>query len=447
MIQMVNVITNLRGDSVLHEAPNQRPNVLRKHRRTRRGAVLGIAAFILGGATMASAQTVTLDKNLTVTGQGSTFLSNFVDQCKADVKNELGINISYQPTGSGAGRSAYLNGTNDFAGSDVAFSSAELSKAKPFIYVPIAIGGIAVIYNIPGVTDLKLSASSLAKIFSGQILKWNDGAIKAENPKATLPGDVIKVVVRSDSSGTSNVFSDYLLQAGKGAWPKGVTNTFPVPEGNGIAQKGSDGVSNYVAGDQGKFAITYAEQSFAEERKLSVAKIINESGNAVTLTPEGVSEAISTATVNADNTLTLNFNPPGTAAYPISTASYLIAPQTLDKAKGDVLRTFLTYALMGCQTKITKIGYAPIPKAIETLGLTSIAKINPGSGAVPTIAGSASAPAAAVTTTKAATSQATSTTPATTPATSVKPSATPGQTTVKPVTKAKPLPKKKPVKK
>jgi phosphate transport system substrate-binding protein len=355
-------------------------------RRATTVAAVGIVAALVGAAGTAHAQTATLDKSITVTGQGSSFVSNFVEQCKADAKNALGINISYQPTGSGAGRTAYVNGTNDFAGSDVAFNSSEASKAKPFVYIPVAIGGVAVVYKVPGVTELKMSAATIAKIFSGQVLKWSDAAIKAENPGAALPDKVIKVVVRSDSSGTSNVFSDYLSQAGKGQWPKGATSQFPVPAGNGIAQKGSDGVTNYVSGDQGDFSITYAETSFAEERKLDIVKIINQAGKAVLPTAEGVTQAMEATTVNNDGTVTLNFNPPGAAAYPISTTSYLIAPQTMDKAKGDILRTFLTYALTGCQSRVAKLGYAPIPKSIETLGLAAVAKINPGSAAVPAIA-------------------------------------------------------------
>lgn len=365
------------------------------------GSVLALVAGVAGASVAAHADTVTLDKGVTVSGQGSSFVSNFMEQCKADVKNAFGINITYQPTGSGAGRTAYINSTNDFAGSDVAFATAELqqTKAKPFVYIPIAIGGIAVIYKVPGVTDLKLSAPTLAKIFSGSVLKWNDDAIAKENPGISLPGEVIRVVVRSDSSGTSNVFSDYLASAGKGAWSNGAASTFPVPAGNGIAQRGSDGVSNYVGSEQGNYAITYAEASFAEERKLSVAKIVNTAGNAVLPTSEAITEALNAAAVNDDGTLLLNFNAAGPKVYPISTTAYLIIPQTLAKAKGDVLRTFVTYSLTECQKKAAKIGYAPIPASMEKLGLAAIAKVNPGSGDVPTVAGAAApTPAAAPTT-------------------------------------------------
>lgn len=377
------------------------------------GLALATAPLVALQAGPAFADTVTLDKSITVTGQGSSFISNMVEQCKADVKSELGINISYQPTGSGAGRSAYIAGTNDFAGSDVAFTAAELPNAnkKPFVYIPAAAGGIAIVYRLKGVEDLRFSAPTLAKIFKGEIFKWNDAAIAKDNPKALLPDSIIKVVVRSDSSGTSSVFSDFLDVAGKGAWGKGTTSNFPVPA-NGIAQKGSDGVSNYVAGDQGEGAITYAETSFATERKLSVAKVINAGGNAVSPDPANVGAGIAAAAINDDGTLLLNFAATAANAYPISTTAYLIAPQTMDKAKGDVLRTFLTYMVTNCQAKATKVGYSPLPERIVKLNLAAIAKINPGSGDVPVVGAAAPATTAPATTAAPVTTAATATTKA-----------------------------------
>jgi phosphate transport system substrate-binding protein len=408
-------------------------------RRSRR-AKATLAAVTLSSpllvALSASAQTATLDKNLTVSGQGSSFVSNFVEQCKADAKNEFGINIAYQPTGSGAGRSAYLSGTNDFGGSDVGFTAAELerAKAKPFVYIPLAIGGVAIIYKVPGVTDLRLSGPTLAGVFSGKIQKWDNDAIARENPNVRLPSEIIRVVVRSDSSGTSNVFSDYLATVGKGAWTAGATSNFPVPAGNGIAQRGSDGVSNYVAGAQGNYSITYAESSFAEERKLTVAKVINAAGNAVSPDAQGVTDAMGAAAVNDDGTLFLNFQAPGAKAYPISTTAYLIAGQTMDKAKGDVLRTFLTHAVTACQKGAAKVGYAPLPQNLVNLSLKNIDKINPGSSPVPTAA------AAAAASTQATAAPATTAPPVTAAPTTTKAAAkktTTKKTTTKTTTKKK----------
>ena len=386
------------------------PRLIRSRRLI--GAAVVSAAALAVPANQALAQTAQLDTSLTVSGSGSTFVSNFVEQCKADVKKSFNINVTYQPSGSGAGRSAFINQTVDFAGSEVPFTKAELATVKtPFVYVPVTIGGIAVIYKVPGITDLRLSGPTLAKIFGGTIAKWNDDSIAKENPNVTLPSETIRVIVRSDSSGTSNVFSDYLDTAGGGNWKKGVTSTFPVPAGTGIAQRGSDGVTNYVAGAQGAFSITYSETSFAEERKLSVAKVINAAGETVAPTPGAITEAMGDAKVQDDGTLFLNFLTTKPAAYPISTTAYLILPQSIDAKKGDVLRTFLTYSLGACQTKSDRIGYAPLPKNLVDLGLAAVAKINPGSAPVPTIlaATGAAAPtsAAVAPTTKAPTASTT----------------------------------------
>jgi phosphate transport system substrate-binding protein len=390
----------------------------------------------------ASAQTAALDKGTTVSGQGSTFVSNLVEQCRVDAKNEFGINIAYQGTGSGAGRNAYVSGTNDFGASDVAFPAAEAEKAKgkPFVYIPVAIGGIAVIYKAGPLTDLKLSGPTLAGIFAGKIQKWDAEPIAKENPGVSLPGEIIRVIVRSDSSGTSNVFSDYLSTVGKGAWTAGTTSNFPVPAGNGVAQRGSDGVANYVAGSQGNFSITYAEASFAEERKLPVVKLINAAGNAVLPEAASITEAMSAAAVNDDGTLLLNFQTPSPKAYPISTTAYVIAPQTLDKNKGDILRTFLTFMVGACQKKADKVGYAPLPENVAKVGMAAIGKINPGSAPVPVAAGSAT-PAPAPTATVAAAPAAT--VAPTTAAAKAAPGATKAPTKTPAKAKAKPAVKKK----
>jgi phosphate transport system substrate-binding protein len=364
----------------------------------KRLAALGLfTATALSVSSVANAQTATLDTSITVSGSGATFVSNFVEQCKADVKKGLDINISYQGIGSGGGRSGFIAGTTDFSGSDVPFTEAELKNVKdPFSYIPVTIGGVAIIFKVPGVTDLKLSAPTLAKIFAGTINKWDASDIAKENPGAALPNQTIRVIVRSDSSGTSTVFTEYLAAAGRGEWKKGITGTFPVPAGTGIAQRGSDGVTNYVAGPQGDFAITYAETSFATERKLSIAKVINTANQAVAPDPENISTAMNEAAINDDGTLLLNFNTTKPTAYPISTTSYLIVRHTMDPKKGDVLRAFLTYALGGCQAKAAGVGYAPLPKKLIELSEKAVAKINPGSAPSPTIPGAAAVAATTV---------------------------------------------------
>lgn len=290
-----------------------------------------------------------------INGQGSSFISNYIDQCKADLKNSDGMNISYQPTGSGAGRQGIINNTVDFAGTDIPFTAEEKTKLKnPIVHTPVIAGAVAITYNLPNVKELRLSRDTLAKIFNGEIKMWNDSIIKRDNPTVKLPNKVIIVVVRSDSSGTSNVFTNYLSLSK--SWTAGITSSFPVPSGNGIAQKGSDGVSNFVASKT--YSITYTETSFATERKLGIAKVINKAGMPLFPNPSRVTEAIRLATKNADGTLTLNFDPDSKTAYPISTVSYIVTYEN----PGDEVTKFLNYLTTQCQSKAIQLGYATLPK-------------------------------------------------------------------------------------
>ena len=310
-----------------------------------------------------------------LSGQGSTFVANFLDQCKADASKSGGPSVTYQATGSGAGRNGFIEGTVDFAASDVPFSDSEKAKAqkKPYVYVPIVTGGVAVIFNLPGVKSLTLSGPTLGKIFTGQITSWNDKAIASENPGVKLPKLVVRVVVRSDSSGTSNVFSNYLSLVAKSDWKKGATSTFPVPPVVGIGQKGSDGVGNYVGGPQGKGSITYAEVSFATERKLSVAKVVNAAGKAVLPDAASVTEAIAEAKVAADNVITVDPLAKGATVYPIAAVAYMIVPKKSSKAAE--LTAFATSILGPCQSKAAALGYAPLPKAVVDAASKSLAGV------------------------------------------------------------------------
>lgn len=313
-----------------------------------------------------------------ITGQGSSFVANFLDQCKVDAKTTKGINVTYQATGSGAGRQGYINGSVDFAGSDVPFSAneAEQAAAKPFVYIPVVAGGVAIVYNVPGVRDVSLPGPVIAQIFAGKIVMWNDKAIAKSNPKAKLPKQVIKVIVRSDSSGTSSVFSSYLNSVDPASFAKGGLSTFPIPKVVGIGQKGSDGVANYVAGSQGKGAIGYVEQSYALERKLPTVAVLNAAGKAVRPTAVAVTAALESAPVFPDGTIKIDHLTTNAAAYPISTTAYVIAPKTGDPGKRAALAAFLTEVSGPCQSKAAKLGYAPLPSSLQAAVVKSIAALS-----------------------------------------------------------------------
>jgi phosphate transport system substrate-binding protein len=344
--------------------------------KTTRIAALLLAAGVTLVATPA-AQAVT-HPDTTVTGAGSTFVLNMFEQWKADFKNSNNVTISYTGVGSGAGRAQLIAGTVDFAGSDTAASADETnqlnSKYGSFVYLPETAGGISVIYKVAALPNLKLSAPTLAKIFNGTITNWNDPAIAADNGTAG-PNLPIQVYVRSDKSGTSGVFTDYLSKAGGGAWTVGSTQTFPVDHGQ-IGKTGSDGVSNAVAAADG--AIGYAEHSFAKERSLGEVAVKNGAGGFKTPVDANVTAAIDDATINADGTLTLNYLTTVAEAYPISTVSYLLVPSKLDANKGDNLKAFLAYILSSTgQGKAPNLGYAPLSAKILSLATAQAAKINP----------------------------------------------------------------------
>ena len=234
-----------------------------------------MAGALLLATPAASAATY---PDVTVTGAGATFPLNMIEQWKADFKKSDNMTIAYTGVGSGAGRSQLIAGTVDFAGSDTLASADETNQLKSkygdFVYIPETSGGIAVMFEVSGLSSLKLSGPTLAKIFGGTITNWNDPAIAADNGAAG-PNKPIQVFVRSDKSGTSGVFTDYLTKTAPAEWTKGKTETFPTDKGQ-IGKAASDGVSNAVAASDG--GIGYAEHSFAAERSLAEVAVRNGSG-------------------------------------------------------------------------------------------------------------------------------------------------------------------------
>ena len=374
------------------------------------GATLLAAGALLLATPAASAATHT---DTTVTGAGATFPLNIIEQWKADFKKSDNVTIAYTGVGSGAGRSQLIAGTVDFAGSDTLASADETNQLKSkygdFVYIPETSGGIAVMFKVSGLSSLKLSPSTLAKIFAGTITNWNDPAITADNGAAG-PNKPIQVFVRSDKSGTSGVFTDFLGKAAPADWTKGKQETFPTDKGQ-IGKSGSDGVANAVAATDG--GIGYAEHSFAVERSLPEVAVKNGSGAFKQPNAANVTAAIDDAVLNADGSLGLNFTTSAAEAYPISTVSYFLVPTHLDDNKADNLKAFLAYVLSSAgQDKANGLGYAPLPSKVMSMSTAQAAKVNP----------------AAVTTTTAAPTTTTTAPVTTTTAKKVKPAVAPAQT-------------------
>jgi phosphate transport system substrate-binding protein len=312
-------------------------------------------------------------------GAGSTFQKNIVAQWIKDFGAACsGATIDYQGVGSGAGITQFGAGTVDFAGSDSVMKPEEQAAADkrcggPAIHLPITAGGIAVMYKLSGVKDLQLSPATIAGIFQETVKKWDDAAVKADNPGASLPSTSITAVHRSDSSGTTGVFSKFLVATGGADWKLGDGKELKWPASIQGA-KGSDGVTQAVAGSEG--AITYAEVSYATSSGLGIAKVKNGAGEYAALTAETVSKALEGASVpDNGNDLKVKYDFANTTAgaYPITALSYEIVCSTgNDAGKLALLRAFLTYDATTGQSVADSLGFAPLPAAISTKVTTAI---------------------------------------------------------------------------
>ncbi len=303
-----------------------------------------------------------------ISGAGSTFVQNIVQQWVKDYSGSCpGATINYQGVGSGAGIQQFTAGTVDFAGSDAALKAEERTAAEakhgPVVQIPWSSGAIAIEYKLDGVDELSLSPATLASIFSGTITKWNDAAIKADNSSVTLPDTPIQVIHRSDGSGTTQAFTEYLTAAADGRWAAGSGKDIKWPTGQGA--KGSDGVTAAVKAANG--TISYAELSFAKANSLGVAKVKNASGAFVTPDAANVTAALSAAAVESDGKVKLNYTATDPAAYALVAVTYVMAPKAgAEASKTALTRSFIDYALDGGQASSAGLSYAPLPDKILT---------------------------------------------------------------------------------
>lgn len=315
----------------------------------------------------------------TLHGAGSTFQANIVQQWIKDIGNACsGATIDYQGVGSGAGIQQFGSGTIDFGGSDAVMKDDEQAAADkrcgaPAIHLPITAGGIALIYKLDGVDNLQLSPDTVAGIFQGTITKWNDKAIADDNAGVTLPSTSIQAVHRSDSSGTTNIFSSWLTAASPSAWKLGKGKDLDWAASiQGF--KGSDGIAQAVSTTDG--AIGYDELSFATANNLPTAKVKNGAGEYTGPTTDAVSAALGSATLpSSGNDLKASFDYTTTASgvYPITGLSYEIVCSTGTKADVlPLLKAYLTYAAGAGQSAAASLGYAPLPSAVASRVVTAI---------------------------------------------------------------------------
>jgi phosphate transport system substrate-binding protein len=306
----------------------------------------------------------------TLTAAGSTAQSNAMSQWVKTYENKCsGATINYQGGGSGKGVQQFQQGTVDFAGSDFPLSSTDQPaadarcKTGPAINLPMVPGPIAVGYNVPNVTQpLNLSASTLAKIFSGKITNWNDPAIAKDNPGVTLPTLGIQTFHRSDGSGTSYNFSNYLANEAKADFPYPANKNWPAPGGQG--SNGTQGIAQGVKSTPG--GIGYMELSYATQSQIPYAKVGNAAGQFVQLTTANVKNFLATAQVTGTgHDLKLNFDYANTDpnAYPALLVTYEVVCSAGNNAgKLPLVKDFLSYlASPDGQNPLASQGYVPLP--------------------------------------------------------------------------------------
>ncbi|MEA2685146.1 MAG: phosphate transport system substrate-binding protein [Actinomycetota bacterium] len=342
--------------------------------------VLALAAGACGGddETTSSGGSGGTDKtplSATLKGSGATFPKAFYEVAIASYGEEQpGVTIEYAGGGSGTGRQQLQDQLVDFAGSDGLVKAEDVPKYKggEFLYVPTVAAPITVSYNLSDVKDLVLDADTIAKIFQRQITKWDDDAIKALNSGVSLPSTDIVVAHRSDGSGTTENFTKYLVAAAPTTWTLKSGSTVEWPADT-QAGNGNAGVAAIVKDSVG--AIGYVDLSDAKATGLQFATIKNRAGKAVKPTLEGASAALAGATINPD----LSYNPlnaDGDGAYPITAPTWiLVYKNQTDKAKGDAIKSFLTYILTDGQDLANPVDYAELPDALKTKALAQLDNI------------------------------------------------------------------------
>jgi len=319
-----------------------------------------LLAGLLGLATLTANAA---DSAITLTGSGSSFVKPIMDKwADAYGKVDASVKITYAGGGSGKGQTDILVPAVEFAGTDGPMSDDKLKTAKgKILHLPVVAGAVVIVYNLPGISTLKLDGPTLANIYLGKITKWSDAAIASQNPGVKLPDMDIATVHRSDGSGTTFIFTDYLANV-SADWKKniGTATTVEWP-GTGQGQSQNAGVAGQVQKTPG--GIGYVELIYALTNHISFADMKNANGKYVTASLDAVKDALGTATIPDDYRFSF-VNAPGDTSYPISGVTWLLVyQQQKDADKGQKLVSFLKwiYNSADAQKMAHDLNYAPIP--------------------------------------------------------------------------------------
>ena len=367
-------------------------------------ALFALLSIVLVSVTgIVPAQAASYDP---ITGTGSTWSQNALDQWRKNVANNYGMTVNYSGVGSSAGRRDFVAGNVDFAVSEIPFQlapedgSASENPTRGYAYMPIVAGGTSFMYNLKingvRVSNLRLSGEVITRIFTGAITNWSDPAIQADNPGLAMPDKGIVPVVRSDGSGSTAQFSLWMSKQHPALWnafcdsvgrtsPCGLTSQYPT-FGNAKAQSGSSGVAGYVSQDYGEGAITYVEYSYALESGFPVAKVLNQAGYYVEPTANSVAVALLTAQIDqtpGPNYLTQVldgvYNSADPRTYALSSYSYMIVPTAVGGVftakKGTTLGAFANYMLCEGQQQAAELGYSPLPMNLVLAGFDQIKRV------------------------------------------------------------------------
>ena len=325
--------------------------------------LLCIAVF----ASCALAQT-------TINGAGATFPNPIYSKWFNEYhKEHSNIEINYQSVGSGAGIRQVQEGTVDFGASDGPMTDEQMAQAKvKVLHLPTVLGSVVPAYNIQGVSgEVKFTPDVLADIYLGKITNWNDGRIAKANPGVSFPNQNITVVHRSDGSGTTYIFTDYLSKVSQD-WQGTVGKNTSVKWPIGIGGKGNEGVAGTIRQLPG--SIGYVELIYAVQNKIPYGSVKNSSGQFIKASLESTTAAASGVKMPADFRVSIT-NPPGKNAYPIASFTWLLIPTNpADANKGKILKDFLFWMLDKGQTMTEALSYAPLPKDVvqkEKAAITS----------------------------------------------------------------------------
>ncbi|MBI5838087.1 MAG: phosphate ABC transporter substrate-binding protein PstS [Candidatus Eisenbacteria bacterium] len=335
-----------------------------------------LAALLAAGQLLACASQVPAAG---LTGAGATFpyplYSKWFDEY---AKLNKGVNINYASIGSGGGIRQITEGTVDFGASDAFMTEEQMARAPGILHIPTVLGAVVVIYNVPGVpTGLKLDGETIAGIFLGQITSWDDPRIKAANPGVALPDLAITVVHRSDGSGTTNIFTDYLSRVST-AWAKSVGKNTAVNWPAGLGAKGNEGVAGQVLTLKG--SIGYTELAYAVTNKMAFASVKNRAGEYVAPGVGATTTAAAAAAVRMPSDLRVSIvNPSGKGAYPICGFTYLLVfKDQKNRGKGETLAKFLWWAIHDGQKFAAPLLYAPLPPAVVALNEAKVRSLASG---------------------------------------------------------------------